>query len=84
MRKLTVLRKKAFAGSLSPYWIIAGFGKDIFMEKYNFVGDLCEISAEGMPVSRITIEELDRIGIKINKVWIKETSVAAVCPETGS
>lgn len=76
MRKLIILRKKAFAGSLLPYWIITGFSKEIFVEKYNFDGDLCEMSAEGIPVPRITIEELDRIGIRINSGQIKEISVA--------
>lgn len=76
MKKLIVSRKKAFAGSLFPYWIIAGFRKDIFMEKYNFDGDLCEMGAGGWPVPRITIEELDRIGIRINNGQIKEISVA--------
>lgn len=76
MRKLIVLRKKVFAGSFLPYWIIAGFGKDIFMKKYNFDGDLCEMNAEGRPVPRITMEELDNIGIRINNGQIKEISVA--------
>lgn len=76
MKKLIVSRKKAFAGSLLPYWIIVGFSKTIFMQKYNFDGDLCEMSAEGMPISRITIEELDRIGTRINNGQIKEISVA--------
>ena len=76
MKKLIVLRKKAFTGSLLPYWIIAGFGKDIFMEKYNFDGDLCEMSANGWPIPRITVEELDRIGTRINNGQIKEISVA--------
>lgn len=64
-----------FAGLLVPYWIITGFSKDIFMEKYNFDRDLCEMSAEGMPIPRIMIEELDRIGIRINNGQIKEISV---------
>lgn len=76
MKRLIVLRKKMFAGSLLPYWIIAGVSKDVFMEKYNFDRDLCEMNAEGQPVSRITIEELDRIGIRINSGQIKEISVA--------
>lgn len=75
MRKLIILRKKAFAGSLLPYWIITGFSKENFVEKYNFNGDLCEMSAEGIPVPRIMIEELDRIGIRINSGQIKEISV---------
>ena len=36
------------------------------MEKYNFDGDLCKMNAWGRPVPRITIEELDRIGVRIN------------------
>lgn len=76
MKKLIVSRKKVFAGSLLPYWIIVGFSKIIFIQKYNFDGDLCEMSAEGRPISRITIEELDKIGIRINNGQIKEISVA--------
>lgn len=76
MKKLIVLRKKAFAGALLPYWIIAGFRKDIFKEKHNFDGDLCEMSAMGWPIRRITVEELDRIGIRINNGQIIEISVA--------
>lgn len=45
MKKLIVSRKKVFAGSLLPYWIIVGFSKVIFMQKYNYDGDLCEMSA---------------------------------------
>ena len=76
MKKLTVSRKKAFAGALLPYWIIVGFSKMIFMQKYNFDGDLCEMSAAGWPVPRITVEELDRIGIRISNGQTKEISVA--------
>lgn len=59
-----------------PYWIIAGFSKDIFMKEYGLDGDLCEMSANGWPVSRISIEELDRIGIRINNGQIKEILIA--------
>ena len=59
-----------------PYWIIAGFSKDIFMEKYNFDRDLREMDAEGRPVPGITVEELDRIGIRIKNGQTKEISVA--------
>lgn len=76
MKKLIVLRKKAFIGSLLPYWIITGFRKETFMEKYHFDGDLCEMGAAGWPVPRITVEELDRIGIRIHNGQIKEISVA--------
>lgn len=76
MKKLIILRKNVFAGSFLPYWIIAGFRKDIFMERHNFDGDLCEMSAGGIPMSRITVEELDKIGIRINSGQIKEISVA--------
>lgn len=76
MKKLIVSREKVFAGSLLPYWIIAGFSKIIFMQKYNFEGDLCEMSTEGIPISRITIEELDRIGTRINNGQTKEISIA--------
>lgn len=34
------------------------------------------MSAEGMPISRITVEELDRIGTRINNGQIKEISAA--------
>lgn len=76
MKKLIVLRKKAFAGSLLPYWIIAGLRKETFMERYGFNGDLCEMSAWGRPVPRITVEELDRIGTRITNGQIKWISVA--------
>ena len=76
MKKLIILRKNVFAGSFLPYWIIAGYRKDIFMERHNFDGDLCEMSTDGWPVPRITVEELDRIGIRINNGQIKEISVA--------
>lgn len=75
MKKLIVLRKKVFAGSLLPYWVIVGFHKDVFMRKHNFDGDLCEMSAEGRPISRITVEELDRIGIRIKNGQVKEILV---------
>lgn len=75
MKKLIVLRKKVFAGSLLPYWVIVGFHKDVFMRKHNFDGDLCEMSAEGRPISRITVEELDRIGIRIKNGQEKEILV---------
>lgn len=65
-----------FAGSLLPYWIIVGISKAAFMQKYNFDGDLCEMSTTGRPISRITVEELDKIGIRINSGQIKEISVA--------
>lgn len=76
MKKLIVSRKKVFAGLLLPYWIIVGFSKVIFMQKYNFDGDLCEMSAEGNPIPRITVEELDRIGVRISNGQIKKFSVA--------
>lgn len=76
MKKLIVSREKVFAGSLLPYWIIVGFSKVIFMQKYNFDGDLCEMSAEGNPIPRITVEELDRIGVRISNGQIKKFSVA--------
>lgn len=76
MKKLLVSRKKAFAGSLLPYWIIVGFSKDIFIQKYNFDGDLCEMSALGRAISRINIEELDRIGTRIKNGQTLEISVA--------
>lgn len=76
MKKLIVSRKKVFAGSLLPYWIIVGHSKVIFMQKHNFDGDLCEMSAEGNPIPRITVEELDGIGIRINNGQIKKISVA--------
>lgn len=76
MKNLIFSRKKVFAGSLLPYWIVVGISKVAFMQKYNFDGDLCEMSAGGIPMSRITVEELDKIGIRINSRQIKEISVA--------
>ena len=76
MKKLIVSRKKVFAGLLLPYWIIVGFSKVIFMQKYNFDGNLCEMSAGGHPIPRITVEELDRIGVRINNGQVKKISVA--------
>lgn len=63
MKKLIISRKKTFAGSLLPYWIIVGFRKAVFMQKYKFDEDLCEMNTEGRPLSGITMEELDKIGI---------------------
>lgn len=76
MKKVFVLRKKAFAGSLLPYWIIVGFSKANFMQKYNIDGDLCDMNAWGNAISRINIEELDKIGIRINNGQAIEISVA--------
>lgn len=76
MEKLIVLREKAFAGALLPYWIIIGFSKIIFMQKHNFGEALCEISVEGNSIPRITVEELDRIGISINNGQTKMISAA--------
>lgn len=76
MKKIFALRKKAFAGSLLPYWVIVGFSKTYFMQKYNLDGDLCAINAWGNALSRIDIEELDKIGIRINNGQAIEISVA--------
>lgn len=76
MKKLIVSRKKAFADALLPYWIIVGFSKIIFMQEHNFDEDLCEMSVEVNSIPRITVEELDRIGIRINNGKTKMISVA--------
>ena len=76
MKKIFVLRKKAFAGSLLPYWIIVGFKKANFMKKYNMDGDLCDRNEWGTAISRINMEELDKIGIRINNGQAIEISVS--------
>lgn len=59
-----------------PYWIIVGFRKDVFVQEYHLDGDLCKMDTSGRPISRIEIEELDRIGTRIKNGQILEISVA--------
>ena len=66
MKRITVTRKKKLASAMMPYWIIAGPTKEAFMEAHGFKGDLCEMADSGFAVSRISVEELDRIGIRIS------------------
>ena len=75
MKKIFVLRKKAFAGSLLPYWIIVGISKASFMQNYDIDGDLCDMDTWGNAVSRIDIEELDKIGTRINNGQVIELPV---------
>ena len=63
--RVTVTRKKKFAGALMPYWIITGIRKEEFAAKYHIQGDLCQNDRYGRPVPRITIENLDKEGIRI-------------------
>lgn len=74
MQKITIVRKKKFAGALVPYWIIIG-DKDAFMQEHGFTGDLCEMADSGYAVSRITVEELDSVGVRINNGQTVELEV---------
>lgn len=53
MKRLIIHRKKKFPSALMPYWIVTETDKKTFMEKYNLVGDLCQTSISGQPISRI-------------------------------
>lgn len=48
-----------------PYWIIVHEGKRVFMKDHDLNGDICDMTSAGFPVTRISIEELDRIGTRI-------------------
>ena len=74
MQKITIVWKKKFAGALVPYWIIIG-DKDAFMQEHGFTGDLCEMADSGYAVSRITVEELDSVGVRINNGQTVELEV---------
>jgi hypothetical protein len=74
MKKITIARKKKFAGALVPYWIILG-DKEAFMQEHGFTGDLCVMADSGYAVPRITVEELDRIGTRINNGQVLELEV---------
>ena len=65
MKTIKVIRKKKFAGVVMPYWIIFSKSTDDFKAEFGFSGDLCEMSESGFPVSRIDIQELDRLGTRI-------------------
>jgi len=65
MKTIKVIRKKKFAGAVMPYWIIYSKAKDDFMAEFGLDGDLCEMSESGFPISRIDIQELDRLGTRI-------------------
>jgi len=65
MKKIKVTRKKKFTGALMPYWIIVNERKSIFMNDYALNGDICDITSSGVPVARISIEELDCLGTRI-------------------
>ncbi|SCZ81448.1 hypothetical protein [Pseudobutyrivibrio xylanivorans] len=65
MKKIKVTRKKKFAGALMPYWIIVNERKSIFMNDYALNGDICDITSSGVPVARISVEELDCLGTRI-------------------
>lgn len=65
MQKIIITREKKFASAILPYWIITCISKQDFMLKHGFKEDLCEHERNGQAVSRIEINELDSIGIRI-------------------
>lgn len=51
---------------LVPFWVISSQnGKDAFMKEHGFTEDLVPQSEAGFPIGRISMEELDRIGMRI-------------------
>jgi hypothetical protein len=64
MAQITIIREKKFAGALMPYWVITGMTKAALQTQYGLQGDFCE-AYRGMPVSRLTPEILDSIGVRI-------------------
>ena len=65
MEKITVTRKKKFAGAVMPYWIITRVSKAEFCAQYGLDGDKCEQSESGFPVPRIDMSVLDETGTRI-------------------
>ncbi len=65
MKRIKVTRKKKFAGSTMPYWVIVQKKRADFMAEMGLEGEACKMSEAGFPISRIDIQELDRIGIRI-------------------
>ena len=66
MKTIIVTRQRKLAAMLMPYWIIASsLTKEEFMAKYDLVGDLCEMSAAGFPVARLTQNFLESVGVRI-------------------
>jgi len=65
LEKITVTRKKKFAGAVMPYWIITRVSKAEFCAQYGLDGDKCEQSESGFPVPRIDMSVLDETGTRI-------------------
>ncbi|MBQ6592467.1 MAG: hypothetical protein IJH98_06205, partial [Solobacterium sp.] len=49
--------------------------KDAFMQEHGFTDDLCEMADSGYAVPRITVEELDSVGARINNGQTVELEV---------
>ena len=76
METLTITRKRAFASALMPFWIIVSReSRQAFMEAHGMDTPLGKHDALGQPVQRITVEELDQTGIRINNGQTVEVTV---------
>lgn len=65
MKTVTVQRKKKFASTWMPYWLITGIAKNDFKARFGLREELCTHDVMGQPVSRIDIGTLDALGTRI-------------------
>lgn len=64
MKRLIVTRKKKFASSLMPYWVIPG-SKQAFKAQFGIYEDIGKNDLLGQPVQRIDPAVLDANGARI-------------------
>lgn len=66
MKQIVVTRRKQFASSLMPFWIIVGQSKAEFMAKHSLTCDRVKANLMGQPIRQLDdLSVLDAAGTRI-------------------
>lgn len=63
--KLIITRRKKFGAALVPFWIIPDAAQQEYLSGPEHLPENAKLTASGFPVPTVTVDLLDRIGIRI-------------------